>query len=330
MNIDRNLFIIFFCTAIIGTAGCAYFSIPSAIIFAAAFLIIFISTEIYRRKRRNITISLCDDIDRILRGDDKVIFEDYSNDDLSILTAEIHKMTLRLREQNSALSEEKQFMKESLEDISHQLRTPLTSAVLLLEMLRKPDLPRSKKSEYMQELYSLTTRMKWLIETLLGLSRIDAGAVQFRTQEIICRDIIADALEPVSIALEIKDIAVEVTGDTDCTFKGDRQYFAEAMLNLLKNCMEHTPEGGKIVINVLNNPIYTGITITDSGNGFDEAELPHIFERFYRSHDSSQSGYGIGLAFARRIVTAQNGSLQALNSPEGGACFDMRIYRQTV
>ena len=330
MNIDSSQRIFHIILMITGTAACTFFSIPSALILAAVSLSFFISSEVYRRKRRNITLKLCDDIDSILRGNESVRFEDYRNDDLSVLTAEIHKMTLRLREQNSALLSEKQFMKESLEDISHQLRTPLTSAVLLLEMLRAPDLSPQNKSEYMQELYSLMTRMEWLIETLLGLSRIEAGAVQFRSQKIVCSELIAAAIEPISIALEIKDIAIEVKGDTKCCFMGDIQYFTEALLNLLKNCMEHTPEGGKIVIDAVDTPIYTGLTVTDSGNGFDEEELPHIFERFYRSHNSSQSGYGIGLAFARRIITAQNGSLQAVNSTDGGACFDMRIYKQTV
>ena len=330
MNLDRSQRIIHISLTLIGAAGCAFFSsFSSAVLFAVSFAM-FLNNEHYRKKRRDVSLRLCDDIDSILRGNEKVEFDDYSDDDLSILTAEIHKMTLRLREQNSALAQEKQFMKESLEDISHQLRTPLTSAELLLELLRNPELSHSKQMEYLQELYSLTARMEWLIETLLGLSRIEAGAVQFRVQDIVCRDLIADALEPVSIALEIKDIEVRVTGDTESSFKGDRLYFTEALLNLLKNCMEHTKNGGVIVINADDNPIFTGITVTDNGDGFDEAELPHIFERFYRSRETSKSGYGIGLAFARRIVTAQNGSLQALNARNGGACFDMRIYKQTV
>lgn len=313
-----------------GAMICAFFSIPSAIVLVIVSASIMAIDEILMYERKKKILKLCDDIDRILKGSDSVSFSDYKEGMLSILTAEIHKMTIKLREQNSALCSDKQFMKESMEDIAHQLRTPLTSMMLLVEMLRDPNLTQQQKAEHIQELYSLLSRMNWLIDTLLGLSRIDAGAVRFREQEIECRELISSALEPISISLELKDISVDVNLKGEPSFKGDMQYFTEALLNILKNCMEHTPEGGKIVISAVETPIYTGITITDSGSGFGSDDLDHIFERFYRSGEPSKSGYGIGLAFARRIVTSQKGSLQAFNAPSGGACFDMRIYNTAV
>ena len=275
-------------------------------------------------------MKLCDDIDRILRGDSAVSFADYSEGSMSILTAEIHKMTIRLREQNSALITEKNYLKESLEDIAHQLRTPLTSMVIILEMLRNPELSKHERMSSVQELHSLLSRMNWLIETMLGLSRIEAGAVKFQKQEIQCRSLIADSLEPISVQLDLKGIDVVTDIEGEPRFTGDRLYCTEALMNILKNCMEHTPEGGKIKISSKENPIFTQIVVTDSGEGIDEEELPHIFERFYRSGHSSGSGYGIGLAFARKIAISQNGSLQAANSPGGGALFDMRIYGGTA
>lgn len=314
----------------VGAAVCALFSIPAAIVLAAVSAAIFTVDEILQYQRRKKLLALCNDIDGILKGSDSVSFADYNEGSLSILTAEIHKMTIMLREQNAALVSDKQFMKESMEDIAHQLRTPLTSMMLLVEMLRDPKLPTQQRAAHVQELYSLLSRMNWLIDTMLGLSRIDAGAVTFREQEISCRDLISSALEPISISLELKDVSVDVSIAGEPAFTGDMQYFTEALLNILKNCMEHTPEGGNIAISAAESPIYTGITVTDSGSGFSGDDLDHIFERFYRSGTSSSSGYGIGLAFARRIVTSQSGSLQAYNAPDGGACFDMRIYKTPV
>ncbi len=330
MNDARICRIVHISATLAGAALCAYLSIPAALILLAVSALIFVVNAMYQRKYSRKIMKLCDDIDRILRGDSAVSFADYSEGSMSILTAEIHKMTIRLREQNSALITEKNYLKESLEDIAHQLRTPLTSMVIILEMLRNPELSKHERMSSVQELHSLLSRMNWLIETMLGLSRIEAGAVKFQKQEIECRSLIADSLEPISVQLDLKGIDVVTDIEGEPRFTGDRLYFTEALMNILKNCMEHTPEGGKIKIFSKENPIFTQIVVTDSGEGIDEEELPHIFERFYRSGHSSGSGYGIGLAFARKIAISQNGSLQAANSPGGGALFDMRIYGGTA
>lgn len=330
MNDARICRIVHISATLAGAALCAYLSIPAALILLAVSALIFAVNAMYQRKYSRKIMKLCDDIDRILRGDSAVSFADYSEGSMSILTAEIHKMTIRLREQNSALITEKNYLKESLEDIAHQLRTPLTSMVIILEMLRNPELSKHERMSSVQELHSLLSRMNWLIETMLGLSRIEAGAVKFQKQEIECRSLIADSLEPISVQLDLKGIDVVTDIEGEPRFTGDRLYFTEALMNILKNCMEHTPEGGKIKIFSKENPIFTQIVVTDNGEGIDEEELPHIFERFYRSGHSSGSGYGIGLAFARKIAISQNGSLQAANSPGGGALFDMRIYGGTA
>ena len=221
-------------------------------------------------------------------------------------------------------------MQESLEDISHQLRTPLTSVILLVDLMRKPNLTKAQQYENLQELQSMLSRMQWLIETLLGLSRLDAGSVTFQKSEFSCRTLIADALEPISIALELKNIEVRLEIGEEDKITGDLPYCTEACCNRLKNCMEHTPEGGTITIASETNAIYTGILITDSGSGISEDDLPHVFERFYRGTPFSKTGYGIGLSFARRIITSQGGSIQVRNVAPHGAQFDIRFYHSVV
>ena len=313
-----------------GFVGCLFVNVTAALILLGTAAAVFLLQFSAQHSMNKEVAQLCDRIGEILRGAETVQLDSFDEGELSILASEIRKMTIRLREQNGKLREERQFMKEALEDISHQLRTPLTSMMLILGMLRKPDLPKQTRMEQVQELFSLLSRMQWLIETLLSLSRIEAGAVQFREETVDCAAMLRSAIEPLSIALELKDITVDVQIEGTPHYIGDLSYSIEAVGNLLKNCMEHTPEGGTITIAAQENPIYAGILITDSGAGIAQEDLPHIFERFYRSSDFAKKGFGIGLAFARKIVTGQHGSLQVRNAVPHGAQFDLRFYKTTV
>lgn len=311
--------------------GCgisAYFSLHAAGIMLLAGSGMLLTGLLFDRREKNELLLLCDEIDLILRGQDKVRLDAYNEGELGILTDAVGKMTVRLREQNSALANDKQFMKEALEDMAHQLRTPLTTSMLLLSRLRRSDLSYEERMTHVQELLMMLTRMQWMIDTMLGLSRLEAGALHFQPREFRVRELVRDALEPLGIPLELKNINVtmEITGEP--VFYADKQFCMEALTNILKNCMEHTPSGGSITIEASANPLYAGLTVTDTGSGIAPEDLPHIFERFYRGKEFSISGYGIGLSFAQRIIAAQNGSLQVHNAKPHGAQFDWRMYRQ--
>lgn len=310
---------------ILGFAGCLFFSVPAALVLLFVSVLVIIMQLMPLSKRGEKISRLCGDIDDILRGADNVDLSEYCEGELSILSDEIRKLTVRLREQNSALRGDKQFMKEALEDMTHQLRTPLTAMLLVLGMLRKPELSERERAEHIQELYGLLSRMQRMLETTLGLSRLEAGAVEFKTEKISVRALIEEALEPLSISIELKSITLKTEIEGEPVFSGDRQYCAEAISNILKNCMEHTPEGGEIKISAAENALYTGIVITDSGDGIPEQELPRVFERFHRG-EFNKLGYGIGLAFARKIIALQNGSLTVRNAPPLGAEFEIRVY----
>lgn len=332
MNLrGRDLFIKLWVQFLLTAAGAAaawYFAgIAAAVCTAVTGALLVIADAVFLMRRQAQIAKLSDDISLVLRGADRIALSEYDEGELSILSTEIRKMTVLLREQNTQLRNEKAFLKESLEDISHQLRTPLTSMMLILGMMRRPPADPAQYTENIRELVSLLTRMQWLIETLLNLSRVEAGAVQFRQETVDVRSLIADALEPVSVALELKQIAVQVQIAQEPQFLGDRQYCTEALGNLLKNCMEHTPAGGSIRIHAEQTALYTGITVTDSGKGIAQDDLPHLFERFYRGSEFSKNGYGIGLAFAKRIIAGQNGSLQARNAEPNGAEFELRFFR---
>ncbi len=309
---------------------CLFFSISCAVMAAVASAVFLVFYELLFAQRRSKVMNLCDDIDRILRSDDLISFNEYKEGELSVLSAEIHKMTIRLREQNAELQSEKQFAKEALEDISHQLRTPLTSVMMILGLMRSSGLTEKERVEYLRDLYELLARMKWLIETMLSLSRIEADAVKFAKETVSCRKLIDQSVDTVSVTAELKGVEIRTEIDGDPEFIGDLHYTSEAIVNLLKNAIEHTPEGGTVTVTANGSNISSNITISDTGEGIPEKVLPHIFERFYRSSEYTKNGFGIGLAFAKKVITAQDGSLKASNHKLNGAVFDIRFYKTTI
>ena len=309
---------------------CLFFSIPCAIMAAVSAVVFLVFYEMLFAQRRSNVMKLCDDIDRILRGDDQISFDEHKEGELSVLSAEIHKMTIRLREQNAELQNDKQFAKEALEDISHQLRTPLTSVMMILGLMNDSGLTEQERMEYLRDLYELLARMKWLIETMLSLSRIEADAVKFAKNTVSCRELIAQSIETVSVTAELKSVEIRTEINGEPEFIGDLHYTSEAIVNLLKNAIEHTPQGGTVTVTANGSNISSNITIADTGEGIPEKELPHIFERFYRSSEYTKNGFGIGLAFAKKVISAQDGSLKAANHKPHGAMFDIHFYKTTI
>lgn len=312
-----------------GFSVCCFIDIRAAIVLMLMSAAVMAVYMISKHKELKKIETLCDTTEKVLHGCDTFYLNEYCEGEISILTSEIKKMTVKLREQNAALKNEKAFMKESLEDISHQLRTPLTSMMLILSNMRSMD-NTDAISGRLRELMGLLAQMQWLIETILNISRIDAGAVTLRRERIDCRELIRLAEEPVSVSMELKGIELKTYVKGEPVIEGDIKYLTEALINILKNSMEHTPDGGMISVELEENNIYTGILITDTGSGIPAGEQDRIFDRFYRSSASSSVGYGIGLAFSRRMFALHNGIIQARNSPEGGAQFDIRFYKTVV
>ncbi len=271
---------------------------------------------------------LAAEIDRVLHGEDPLSPDSAAEGELSILRSEIHKMTTRLREQQQRLLEDKRYLADSIADISHQLRTPLTSINLLVEFLSEPELPAERRLQLCRELRELLSRIDWLIVSLLKISRLDAGTVSFKTETAPLSQLIRQSCAPLLIPIELRGQTLEIRTEGD--FTGDIGWTMEAIGNIVKNCMEHTPEGGILRIDAADNPLYTEIRIADNGPGIAPEDLPHIFERFYKGKHSSDKSFGIGLALARMIIAKQNGTIRAENPVTGGACFTIRFFHSTV
>ncbi len=285
----------------------------------------FITT--YRRYKRIYELSA--DIDRILHGnDDNISLNRYSEGELGVLQSELHKMTVRLREQKQQLINDKVYLADSIADISHQIRTPLTSINLLVHRLSESELTEDKRIQLSHELMRLLSHIDRLITTLLKISKLDAGTVQFKKETVSLSELIEKTAEPLLVPIELREQSLIINTDGD--FSGDVSWTQEAIGNILKNCMEHTPNGGRLEINASENALYSEITITDNGSGIDKEDLPHIFERFYKGKNSDNGSFGIGLALSRMIITAQNGTVKAENLSAGGARFTVRFYKGTV
>lgn len=272
---------------------------------------------------------LSNSIDRILHGQDEILFTDSREGELAILTSEVTKMTVRLREQTDALAADKVRLTDAIADISHQLRTPLTSMNLTVSLLSEDGLSDERRLRLTRDLSRSLRRIDWLIDALLKISKIDAGTVGFRSERVSVAELIRRAAAPLMIPMELRGQEIRVHADSE-EYTGDMQWSVEAIGNILKNCVEHTPEGGSIEISSTENALFTEIVISDSGAGFTPGDIPHLFERFYRGKNADAASVGIGLALARTVITAQNGTVAASNGKNGGAQFTVRFYKNIV
>ncbi|HOO61822.1 MAG TPA: HAMP domain-containing sensor histidine kinase [Bacillota bacterium] len=267
-------------------------------------------------------------IDSVLHNTEKIDFDQYVEGELAVLASEVTKLTVRMREQEHQLKTERCYLMDSLADVSHQLRTPLTAMNLLVPLLQKPDLTEEQRLELLHEMRMLLARIEWLVEVLLKISRLDADAVIFDKKDYAIDELVKRALEPIAIPMDVKNQSYTLHIEDGSTMLCDLTWMVEAVGNILKNCMEHTPKGGHIDIIGRKTPIFSEIVIQDSGEGIAKEDLPYLFERFYKGKNSKSSSIGIGLALARMIVNKQNGTIKVENNrePKTGAIFTIRVY----
>ena len=285
-------------------------------------------------------------LDEVLHGERELALDHMDEGELAILTSEIDKMTARLTRTAENLSREHASLADALTDISHQIKTPLTSLSITTELVRKRLVERGDCGEEVQRLRRierLQERVQDLVSALLRLARLDAGALTFARERVDVRELVDRAVEPLAVALDIADVALVTRIETGASFTGDISWSAEALGNIIKNCMEHTPAGGTITLQAHEDTLACRIRIEDTGTGIADEDLPHVFERFYRgTHGASQTGdaagsggAGIGLALSRSLITAQNGQVTASNARDSeggvtGACFDISFFKDTA
>lgn len=304
--------------------------IPGFIFVSAVFLVfsLFHFGTSYRRYQK--IAGLAREVNAFLHGYENLSILNQQEGELAILETEISKMVGKLKRQAEQLQADKIYLLDSIADISHQIRTPLTSLNLIVSRLSQKTLSEKKRQQLVHELEVLLRHIDWLIQSLLKISMLDAGTVQMKQEPVPVRQLMQAAVRELAIPIELRAQKIFIDCPEDVSFIGDFLWMQEAFGNIVKNCVEHTPEGGSLWLEATENAIYTQIVIRDNGPGIASKDLPHLFERFYKGENSSEKSVGIGLALAQMIISKQGGIITAVNDTRGGARFEIRFYKSVV
>ncbi len=273
--------------------------------------------------RKSEITKLSDDVRRIIDGQPLDI-RDNREGALSVLKNDIYTLATQKSEQADALQRERDMMADTLANISHQLKTPLTSMMIMADLL--DNAPTDKHAEFTANIKMGLTRMEWLVSALLKMAKLDAGSVEFFPEDIRANELVSLALEPLQILIDIKNQSVEVSADNEFTIRCDKRWTAEALTNIIKNASEYSPTGGVIQIKSGMNPICKWISVTDSGAGISFGQIANLFRRFAGSR--GDRGYGIGLPLALAIMRGQNGDIEVEGGGNGcGATFTLKLFK---
>ncbi len=299
--------------------------ISTLILFILILSIIFFKYNHSESKKIN---EITKYIEEINRGNYKLNIEENTEDELSILKNELYKITIMLKEVAENSQKDKTTLKDSLSDISHQIKTPITSILIMLDnILSDENMPEDIKKDFIKDIKREIINIKFLVESILKLSKIDSNSIKFIKKEVFIKDIINEAVKNVSMLSELKNIEIIVSGDYSIKTICDLKWQVEAITNILKNCIEHSYENKKIYINYNQNNMYTELKIEDNGTGIDAKDLPHIFERFYKGKNSSSDSVGIGLALSKSIIESNNGYIQVDSKLNKGTTFIIKYLK---
>ena len=297
-------------------------SVSVCIAFGLAFAVLFLG---YLKIQKKQTMDIAKRIERINLGDYSLQIDENSEDELSLLDNQIYRTTVKFREQAENSRKDKENLQKSLSDISHQLKTPLTSIIVMVEnILDDDDMPLEIRREFLNDIKHNTNTISFLVQSLLKLSKLDAEAVKFRYEQVEVKSIVDECIKNTAVMAEILGVRLE-TDCNDIILNCDRKWLCEAITNIIKNCIEHS-HNGNIKITAEQNKLYTKISIKDNGSGITKEDLPHIFERFYKGKNSSDDSVGIGPSLAKTIIEKQGGYISVSSELNQGSEFVIKFF----
>ncbi len=296
-------------------------------------IFLFVFTFVFRNKTEAKRIeALSDYLEQVNIG--KAVVLSVSGEDIfSKLEDEIYKTVTFLYQTKDAAVQAKNDFAENLSNIAHQIKTPITAISLSLQTLSEISVKNEYEKDKMEQIKKQLNRLIHLEESLLVLSRLDAGALTFQKEEADVFTVLVLAADNLQELFVDSGTSIDIPELGEMVIRADLDWTMEAIMNVMKNCMEHNM-GGTVHCSYRQNPLYTEILIWDEGDGFVKEDIPHLFKRFYRGQNASvgdnihNSGIGIGLALSKEIIEHQNGTIRAKNLPNGGACFEIRFYKQ--
>lgn len=300
--------------------------IVSTLIIGVMSVLFIICFYIYLRRRKNAIGQLQDYMDKISRGNYELEINDNSEDELSSLKNSLYKIMVYMKEQADSARIKKVMLAQSVSDISHQLKTPLTSTQVLLDNLNdNTDMDYSTRKKFIYEALNQVNGMSWMIVSMLKLSRIDAGVVEFNNENISINKIIEEAVGNLEVIAEIKNVNIEKNIDnrnedelnkSDIYIKGDYNWNREALQNIIKNAIEHSNDKGTVKINITDNDVYTAVYITNRGEKLSDKQQKQIFERYYSEAKYEDNSMGIGLPLAKAVIEKQGGYISVESDDE--------------
>lgn len=297
-------------------------SVSVCIAFGLAFAVLFLG---YLKIQKKQTMDIAKRIERINLGDYSLQIDRNSEDELSLLDNQIYRTAVKFREQAENSNKDKENLQKSLSDISHQLKTPLTSIIVMVDnILDDDDMPLEIRREFLNDIKHNTNTIYFLVQSLLKLSKLDAEAVKFRYEQVEVKSIVDECIKNTAVMAEILGVRLE-TDCNDIILNCDRKWLCEAVTNIIKNCIEHS-HNGNIKITADQNKLYTKISIKDNGSGIAKEDLPHIFERFYKGKNSSDDSVGIGLSLAKTIIEKQGGYISVSSELNKGSEFVIKFF----
>ena len=294
-------------------------------IFALIMIVIFI---IYLKLRRRKINQLDRYIQKISRRDYSLDIEECSEDELNSLKNSLYKITVLLKEEAENKKQQNEAILTSVSDISHQLKTFLTSMQIILDnLLESKEMDEQTRERFLLEASKQIKGINFLILSLLKLSKLDAKVVEFENKPVNIQNMIDEILENLEVMIELKQVKIIKEIDTNAEITGDYNWNKEAIQNIIKNAIEHTDEGKAITIKVDKNDVYTSIAIQDEGNGIEKEELKHIFERFYKAKGAQEESFGIGLSLSKSIIEKQNGYISVESEIGKGTTFTIKYLK---
>ena len=301
------------------------FTIISILIYSLTIILIII---IYNKKEKTKINKITNYLKELNNHQYSLAIEDNQEEDLSLLKNEIYKTAITLNEQTLLLKKDKESLKDSLSDISHQLKTPLTSINLMIDTLRHQDnLSSTERRELLNNIHRKITNTNFLVHSLLKLSKFDANTIEFNRQNNTLSKILKEVLDNLSTLSDLKDIKINIKGSKDISLYCDYKWEVEALTNIIKNCIEHSNNSSKIDITYQKNDVFTKIIIQDNGCGISKKDLPHIFDRFYKAQNSSKDSIGIGLSLAKTIIEKDNGYITVDSVINKGTTFTIKYLK---
>lgn len=290
------------------------------ILFLVLFLVVFKDKIVYKKNIRKLTKYF----NSINLGNYDIDINDNKENELSILKNEIYKTTIMLKEQASNSQKDKYALKESLEDISHQLKTPLTAITIMLDNVTSDNIDNKVKMRFLSDIKKEVSNINFLVQNLLKLSRFDVNAITYNISLNKLEDIICESLNNLSSLSDLKNVKIKHIKNESVMLKCDYKWEVEAITNIIKNCIEHT-ENGIVKISYNDCKTYIKLVIEDNGVGINKEDIAHIFERFYKGANSSKDSVGIGLSLSLSIIEKDNGKIDV--ESKNGTTFTIRYYK---